>query len=179
MTSNLELSRRPNLGSETSGPQLSGDSESWPALSAEGPQSRARAPPVTTAAKSNLRGAAAASQQVIRQPGSSTYSLLSTREHQGPGLQHTPPSGQAKEGLSPAAVLTSSRRPPPQPTVATALQLRGGSREASRMLKLQLPPVVLGCPGELQNTCATRRGALHSGLEILKSCLFKIHLEFT
>lgn len=26
------------------------------------------------------------------------------------------------------------------------------------MLKLQLPPVVLGCPGELQNTCVLPGG---------------------
>ena len=67
VTSNLELSRRQNLGNETAGLQPR-DLENLPALSAEGPQGCARALSWDDATSQKLTEASATRQQVIRQP---------------------------------------------------------------------------------------------------------------
>lgn len=67
VTSNLEFSRRQNLGNETAGPQPC-DLENLPALSAEGPQGWGRALSWDDATSQKLTEASAIRQQVIRQP---------------------------------------------------------------------------------------------------------------
>lgn len=181
MTSNLELSRRPNLGSETSGPQLSGTRKSCQPSALKAPRAGPELLHGTTASSQNLRGAAAASQQVIRQPEAAARPPCFPRGASRPW----PPTHSSKWPGQGGPEPCSCAHPPPggrpaaaplPPHCSSGGWFQGGFQDA----KAAAAPCCPGLPWRApEHMCATRRGALHSGLEILKSCLFKIHLEFT